>query len=103
VKSFVALFSDVTVLKLQQEQLEHGAHFDPLTGLPNRLLLSDRLHQAMTQCQRSEQSLAVLYMDLDGFKHVNDQYGHEVGDELLVAVSSRMRLALREATNLWRC
>jgi diguanylate cyclase (GGDEF)-like protein/PAS domain S-box-containing protein len=101
-KNFVALFSDVTVLKLQQEQLERGAHFDPLTGLPNRLLLSDRLHQAMTQCQRKEQSLAVLYMDLDGFKQVNDRFGHEVGDELLVAVASRMQLALRDVDTLAR-
>ena len=101
-QNFVALFSDVTVLKLQQEQLERGAHFDPLTSLPNRLLLSDRLHQAMSQCQRSEQSLAVLYMDLDGFKHVNDMFGHEVGDELLVAIASRMKLALREVDTLAR-
>jgi diguanylate cyclase (GGDEF)-like protein/PAS domain S-box-containing protein len=102
INNFVVLFSDVTVLKMQQEQLERGAHFDPLTGLPNRLLLSDRLHQAMTQCQRSAQTLAVLYMDLDGFKSVNDQFGHEVGDELLVAVASRMKLALREVDTLAR-
>jgi diguanylate cyclase (GGDEF)-like protein/PAS domain S-box-containing protein len=101
-RNFVVLFSDVTVLRLQQEQLERGAHFDPLTGLPNRLLLSDRLHQAMTQCQRNAQSLALLYLDLDGFKHVNDQFGHEVGDELLVAVASRMKLALREVDTLAR-
>ena len=100
--NFVALFSDVTVLKLQQEQLERGAHFDPLTNLPNRLLLSDRLHQAMTQCERSAQSLAVMYMDLDGFKHVNDTFGHEAGDELLVAVAQRMKLALREMDTLAR-
>jgi diguanylate cyclase (GGDEF)-like protein/PAS domain S-box-containing protein len=99
---FVAMFSDVTVLKLQQEQLERGAHFDPLTNLPNRLLLSDRLHQAMTQCQRADQSLAVLYMDLDGFKQVNDRFGHEVGDELLVVLASRMKQALREVDTLAR-
>ena len=102
ISHFVALFSDVTVLKLQQEQLERGAHFDPLTNLPNRLLLSDRLHQAMTHCQRTQHSLAVLYMDLDGFKRVNDLFGHEVGDELLVAISARMRLALREVDTLAR-
>jgi len=99
---YVALFSDVTVLKLQQEQLERGAHFDALTNLPNRLLLTDRLHHAMTQCQRDRLSLAVIYMDLDGFKLVNDKYGHEVGDALLVAVASRMRLALREVDTLAR-
>lgn len=99
---FVALFSDVTVLKRQQELLERGAHFDALTGLPNRLLLSDRLHQATTQSQRSQQSMGVLYMDLDGFKQVNDQFGHDVGDHLLVAVSARMKRTLREVDTLAR-
>nr|WP_315495811.1 EAL domain-containing protein [uncultured Rhodoferax sp.] len=102
VRNYVALFSDVTVLKLQQEELEHGAHFDALTDLPNRLLLSDRLHQAMTMCQRHGRSLAVLYLDLDGFKAVNDQFGHEAGDALLVAVSRRMQAALRDVDTLAR-
>jgi diguanylate cyclase (GGDEF)-like protein/PAS domain S-box-containing protein len=102
VRNYVALFSDLTVLKLQQEELEHSAHFDALTDLPNRLLLSDRLHQAMTMCQRHGQSLAVLYLDLDGFKAVNDQFGHEAGDALLVAVSKRMQSALRDVDTLAR-
>jgi diguanylate cyclase (GGDEF)-like protein/PAS domain S-box-containing protein len=102
VRNYVGLFSDITVLKLQQKELEHGAHFDALTDLPNRLLLSDRLHQAMTHCQRHNQHLAVLYLDLDGFKSVNDQFGHEAGDALLVAVSRRMQAALREVDTLAR-
>jgi diguanylate cyclase (GGDEF)-like protein/PAS domain S-box-containing protein len=102
VQNYVALFSDITPLKLQQEQLEHSAQFDPLTDLPNRLLLSDRLHQAMAMCQRQNQSLAVLYLDLDGFKAINDHYGHDVGDALLVAVSNRMKLALRDMDTLAR-
>jgi diguanylate cyclase (GGDEF)-like protein/PAS domain S-box-containing protein len=102
VRNYVALFSDVTVLKLQQEELEHGAHFDALTDLPNRLLLSDRLQQAMNVCQRQGSYLAVLYLDLDGFKTVNDTYGHEVGDALLVAVSRRMHATLREVDTLAR-
>ena len=102
VRNYVALFSDVTVLKLQQEELEHGAHFDALTDLPNRLLLSDRLHQAMTLCQRHHQSLAVLYLDLDGFKAINDQFGHETGDALLIAVSQRMQATLRDVDTLAR-
>jgi diguanylate cyclase (GGDEF)-like protein/PAS domain S-box-containing protein len=102
VRNYLALFSDITVLKLQQEKLAHGAHFDALTNLPNRLLLSDRLHQAMTMCQRNNRSLAVLYLDLDGFKAVNDRYGHKAGDELLVAVSNRMQAALREVDTLAR-
>ncbi len=102
VRNYVALFFDVTVLKLQQEKLEHGAHFDALTDLPNRLLLSDHLHLAMTLCQRHGQSLAVLYMDLDGFKAVNDQFDHEAGDAPLVAVARRMQSALRDVDTLAR-
>ncbi|WP_367849854.1 EAL domain-containing protein [Rhodoferax sp. WC2427] len=102
VRNYVALFSDVTVLKLQQEELEHGAHFDALTDLPNRLLLSDRLQQAMNMCQRQGNYLAVVYLDLDGFKAVNDTFGHEMGDALLVAVSRRMHAALREVDTLAR-
>jgi diguanylate cyclase (GGDEF)-like protein/PAS domain S-box-containing protein len=102
VQNYVALFSDITLLKLQQEELEHGAHFDALTDLPNRLLLSDRLNQAMTMCLRNHRSLAVLYMDLDGFKTINDRFGHETGDQLLVEVSKRMKAALRDVDTLAR-
>lgn len=93
VENYVVLFSDITPLKLQREQLEHGAYFDALTDLPNRLLLSDRLHQAMANCLRHDQMLAVLYLDLDGFKTINDSYGHGCGDEMLIAVSRQMRAA----------
>jgi diguanylate cyclase (GGDEF)-like protein/PAS domain S-box-containing protein len=102
VRNYVALFSDVTALKLQQEELEHGAHFDALTDLPNRLLLSDRLRQAITLSQRHNTSLAVLYLDLDGFKAINDRYGHKAGDELLVGISRQMKAALRDVDTLAR-
>lgn len=102
VSHFVALLSDTTQLKLQQEKLEHRAHFDALTNLPNRLLLSDRLMQAMLNCRRRQQLLAVLYMDIDGFKFINDSHGHGVGDALLVAISGQMRSALREGDSLAR-
>jgi len=102
VENYVALFSDITPLKLQQEKLEHGAYYDPLTDLPNRLLLSDRLHQAMAMSVRHHQSLAVLYLDLDGFKYINDHYGHDIGDALLIDVSQRMRKMLREVDTLAR-
>lgn len=102
VSNYVVLFSDITPLKLQQERLEHSAHFDVLTNLPNRLLLADRLKQAMVNCQRSQQLLAVLYMDIDGFKFINDNYGHSVGDELLIAISGQMRSSLREGDTLAR-
>jgi diguanylate cyclase (GGDEF)-like protein/PAS domain S-box-containing protein len=102
VQNYVALISDITPLKLQQELLEHSAQYDALTDLPNRRLLSDRLHQAMAQCQRQNHSLAVLYLDLDGFKYINDHYGHNVGDALLISVSKRMKLMLREVDTLAR-
>jgi diguanylate cyclase (GGDEF)-like protein len=84
------------------ENLERFAHFDLLTSLPNRVLLADRLSQAMAVCQRRNLSLAVAFMDLDGFKEVNDNHGHDVGDELLIAVSQRMKKALREGDTLAR-
>jgi diguanylate cyclase (GGDEF)-like protein/PAS domain S-box-containing protein len=93
---------DITQLRLQQQQLEHLAHFDSLTDLPNRLLMSDRLRQAMALSRRTGQELAVLYLDLDGFKHINDTYGHDMGDALLVALSRRIAGKLRDADTLAR-
>ncbi|MFM9433556.1 PAS domain S-box-containing protein [Janthinobacterium sp. CG_23.3] len=93
---YVALFTDVTQSKRQLQQLDRISHFDALTGLPNRALLADRLQQAIAHSERHNQSLAVVYLDLDGFKAVNDQHGHEVGDELLIAVAQRLKSALRD-------
>jgi len=101
-QNYVALFSDITPIKEHQQQLEYIAHYDALTGLPNRLLLADRLQQAMAQMQRRGCSLAVAYLDLDGFKAVNDHHGHLVGDELLIAIAQRMKSVLREADTLAR-
>lgn len=100
--NYVALVTDITKVKAQQQQLEHIAHYDALTNLPNRVLLADRLQQAMIQCQRRGRSLAVAYLDLDGFKEVNDRHGHTIGDDLLVALARRMKSALREADTLAR-
>lgn len=102
IQNYVALFTDITSMKEHQRELEHIAHFDALTGLPNRILLGDRLHQAMAQSQRRNQPLAVVFVDLDGFKTVNDTHGHKVGDELLIIVSQRMRSVLREGDTLAR-
>ena len=102
VQHYVVLFVDITSMKNYRKQLENMAHFDALTQLPNRLLLADRLHQAMHHAQRRQQSLAVVFLDLDGFKAVNDQYGHDVGDALLIALSQRMKAALREGDTLAR-
>ncbi|WP_300084309.1 EAL domain-containing protein [Rhodoferax sp.] len=99
---FVALFSDITALKAHEQQLEHMAHFDALTGLPNRVLLADRLHQAMHNAQRRGLQLAVVYLDLDGFKLINDTHGHEVGDQLLMTLAERMKQVLREGDTLAR-
>jgi len=102
VKNYVAIFTDVTQQKLQQQQLLHIAHYDTLTNLPNRSLFSDRMHQAMAQSLRREELIAVTYIDLDGFKEVNDTYGHEFGDKLLVLLSERMNHLLREGDTLSR-
>ncbi|MCX8018286.1 MAG: EAL domain-containing protein, partial [Rhodocyclaceae bacterium] len=83
-------------------QLEHLAHYDALTGLPNRSLLIDRLRQAMSQAARRQRLLAVAFVDLDGFKTINDRHGHDAGDHLLVQIAERMRLAIREGDTLAR-
>ena len=102
IQNYVMLFTDITAMKTYQKQLENLAHFDTLTHLPNRLLLADRLNQAMSQSQRRKQALAVVFLDLDGFKLVNDTHGHGVGDELLVVLSQRMKGALRDGDTLAR-
>jgi diguanylate cyclase (GGDEF)-like protein/PAS domain S-box-containing protein len=101
-QNYVALFSDITPMKKHQQQLEHMAHYDVLTNLPNRMLLADRLHHAMSQSERRKQSLAVVYLDLDGFKAINDTYGHDVGDKLLIKLSKLMNKSLREGDTLAR-
>jgi diguanylate cyclase (GGDEF)-like protein/PAS domain S-box-containing protein len=99
---YVSLFSDITALKEHQHQLEHIANFDSLTNLPNRSLLADRLQQGLAQSQRRGKLLAVAFLDLDGFKSINDTYGHDAGDQLLIALAGRMKLALREGDTLAR-
>ena len=90
--------------KLQQQrvQLQHIAHFDSLTDLPNRVLLSDRLRQGLLQAKRRNHLLAVLYLDLDGFKQINDLHGHAIGDAILLAVSRRILSTMRDADTLAR-
>ncbi len=100
--NYVGLFTDITQLKEHQQQLEYSAHYDALTRLPNRVLLADRLKQALARCHRMGSSLAVLYIDLDGFKSVNDNHGHEMGDQLLINIAHRWSEALREGDTLAR-
>jgi diguanylate cyclase (GGDEF)-like protein/PAS domain S-box-containing protein len=101
-KHYVALFSDITAYKEHEQQLEQIAHYDALTNLPNRLLLADRLQQGIIQAQRHQQLLAVIYLDLDGFKSINDKHGHDVGDLVLLETANRMRHSLRDTDTLAR-
>ena len=102
VTHYVCVFSDITKVKESQEKLDHLAHHDPLTALPNRLLVHDRLQHAMTRAARDGEQLAVLFSDLDRFKNVNDTLGHHVGDELLKQVASQLAGCLREGDTLAR-
>jgi diguanylate cyclase (GGDEF)-like protein/PAS domain S-box-containing protein len=99
---YVSLGNDITLMKKNQANLERIAHYDIITNLPNRVLLSDRLSQAMLQCGRHQKSLAVIFIDLDGFKAINDTYGHDVGDKLLISLSVRIKKTLREGDTLAR-
>ena len=98
----VGIHTDIQRLKAHEQQLERMAHFDTLTGLPNRVLLADRLRQAMHHAQRRNTSLAVVYLDLDGFKSVNDVHGHAVGDQMLQALAERLSTALRDGDTISR-
>jgi diguanylate cyclase (GGDEF)-like protein/PAS domain S-box-containing protein len=97
-----AVALDISERKKHEQQLQHIAHYDALTGLPNRLLLADRLQQAMLQAKRQNRLLAIAYLDLDGFKEVNDTHGHDIGDRLLISISKRLKKALREGDTLSR-
>jgi len=99
---YVALFSDITARKEHEVRLNQMAHFDALTGLPNRTLKADRLQQAMAQVLRRGLRLALVYIDLDGFKAINDTYGHAAGDHLLITLAQLMKQTLREGDTLAR-
>lgn len=90
-----SVVTDVTELKRAEEQLERSAHFDALTGIPNRVLLADRLRQGLVQSSRANRLMAICYLDLDGFKPINDTWGHEAGDRLLVEMAARLTQCLR--------
>jgi diguanylate cyclase (GGDEF)-like protein len=98
----IGVHTDITQMKEYQGELERIANYDALTNLPNRSLLADRLNHAMLQSQRRQRLVSVACMDLDGFKDINDTHGHNVGDQLLVALSQRMKQALREGDTLAR-
>ena len=99
---YVAVFHDISELKQQQEALLHLAHHDALTGLPNRILINDRLEMALATINRTNGKLALLYLDLDNFKHINDAFGHNIGDELLISLSQRLAGQLRRGDTMAR-
>ncbi|SCA54888.1 putative Diguanylate cyclase [Candidatus Terasakiella magnetica] len=99
---YVAVFSDITDKKEDEHKLEQLAHFDHLTGLPNRVLFQDRLQTALARSRRDKEHMAILFVDLDRFKQINDSLGHRVGDLLLVEVSKRLLYSIREIDTVAR-
>jgi len=93
---------DVTDSYLQEKRISHMAMHDALTNLPNRVLLEDRMERAVSQARRSKEKVAVLFVDLDNFKQVNDAHGHKIGDQLLVAISAILKKTLRGSDTLAR-
>lgn len=102
VKYYIGIFSDISQLKEHERHLQYIAQHDALTGLPNRLLLTDRLSQAIVRARRASDMLAILYLDLDNFKPINDDYGHEFGDQVLIEVSRRLVRSLRASDTVAR-
>jgi len=102
-KQFVAaIWSDITERKQQQEHIERLAYYDALTNLPNRTLLADRMRQAIAHADRSKEMFAVCYLDLDGFKPINDRLGHKVGDAVLIEIANRLQQFIRSGDTVAR-
>jgi diguanylate cyclase (GGDEF)-like protein/PAS domain S-box-containing protein len=92
---YVAVFSDITHIKNHEAELSRIAHYDALTGIPNRVLLADRMKQAIAQTKREKRLLSICYLDLDGFKPINDLMGHAAGDQVLIEVANRIGASIR--------
>ncbi len=92
---YVAVFTDMTAVRMAEVNLQRLAHYDPVTDLPNRLLAVDRLEQALERAARRNGRVALLFVDLDHFKRINDTLGHDAGDELLRTIAQRMREGVR--------
>lgn len=102
VTHYIGIFSDISQRKQDEERIQRLAHFDVLTGLPNRVLLNDRISHALSMAQRSHSQLAVLFLDIDHFKNINDSIGHRIGDELLKLVAERLNSVVREEDTVSR-
>jgi diguanylate cyclase (GGDEF)-like protein/PAS domain S-box-containing protein len=101
-ENYIAIFNDITEHKSSRAQIEFLAHHDSLTGLPNRILLNDRLEMAITQAHRQREHLGILFIDLDRFKNVNDSLGHSVGDEILKEAAKRLTNSVRTGDTVSR-
>lgn len=99
---YVAIFSDFSEIRKTQNKLQNLAHYDTLTRLPNRLLLNETMTQLIKTARRNKYKVAVLFIDLDRFKQINDTYGHETGDEVLKETSKRLKSTLRESDTVAR-
>jgi len=99
---FVLVFTDITAQKAAEDELRYLANYDALTGLPNRALLMDRIQHGIEQAKRQQRSLALCFIDLDKFKHINDSLGHDIGDLMLKEVARRLKLTLRDSDTVAR-
>ena len=99
---YVALYTDISEIKMAEDRLLHLAHHDPLTGLPNRTLFQDRLSLAISHAKRNKGMVALIFLDLDHFKRINDTLGHNVGDLLLQSMASRIQSCIRESDSVAR-
>lgn len=102
VSNYVSIFSDISELKAIEQQLAHLAHHDELTGLPNRLYFRAQVEKSLHQAKRNRHKMALLFLDLDGFKEINDSFGHDVGDQLLKVVAGRLKASVREEDTVAR-
>ncbi len=102
ITQYIDLLSDITDKKEQEEYIQNLAHYDQLTGLPNRALFLDRLNQAINRSKRSKKPMALLFIDLDRFKYVNDTLGHDAGDKLLEQIAKRLKKTIREQDTVSR-
>lgn len=102
ISNYVGSFTDITEQKLTEDKIMHLAHHDPLTGLPNRFTVLDRLDNAISHGRRNNSAVAVIFIDLDRFKEINDTFGHDVGDDLLIQVAGRLQGQVRESDTVAR-